>query len=190
MRQFWVIGGVYQDTTFQDLAPGSSAVRQGPFETYDQANKAWQALAWSTVDDALAQYHIEEEELAENDIRPSFWVMGGSYRDGGFDKFDGAPERFGPFDNYEAAKSKWSELAWASVDDAAVRYRIETLTPKFDAPLKKRRYRLLTGQNSHEFCDRVSNALADGYQLYGNPAMTYTTDGLMVAQAVVLKDES
>ena len=52
------------------------------------------------------------------------------------------------------------------------------------------RYRLLTGPDTHEFCERVSNALADGYELHGSPAITYDSDGTtpIVAQAVVLRD--
>ncbi len=49
-------------------------------------------------------------------------------------------------------------------------------------------YRLFTGPDDHQFCERVSEALADGYILYGGPAITY--DGpqgtSIVAQAVVL----
>jgi hypothetical protein len=52
---------------------------------------------------------------------------------------------------------------------------------------EKLRYRLLTGKDTHEFCVRVSEALAEGYVLYGSPAATYdaNTDRMMVAQAVI-----
>ena len=51
-------------------------------------------------------------------------------------------------------------------------------------------YRVLTGPDTHEFCERVSEALADGYQLYGSPAITWSPDqaAAIVAQAVVLND--
>ncbi len=189
MRQFWVIGGTYRDSGFSELAPGTTEVREGPFDTYDAANKAWQALAWSTVDDALAQYHIEEEELTSSSDGPTYWVMGGTYAGGGFDKFEGAPERYGPYTNYEAAKSKWSELAWQTVDDATARYRIETLHPKSKEEAKpKLGYRLLTGKDDDTFCKRVSEALEDGYALYGSPAISQGEEGVRVAQAVILKD--
>lgn len=50
------------------------------------------------------------------------------------------------------------------------------------------RYRLLTGPDDHAFCERVSQALAEGYQLHGSPAITYNADQKqnIVAQAVVL----
>ena len=49
-------------------------------------------------------------------------------------------------------------------------------------------YRLLTGPDDHEFCERVSAAIADGYVLYGSPAITFdpTTGRRIVAQAIVL----
>ncbi len=47
-------------------------------------------------------------------------------------------------------------------------------------------YRLLTGSDDRAFCEKVSAALAEGYELHGSPAIAY--DGLKVvtAQAVVL----
>lgn len=52
------------------------------------------------------------------------------------------------------------------------------------------RYRLITGPDTQEFCERVSQALDDGYELHGSPAITYNseTDHAVVAQAVVLRD--
>ena len=38
------------------------------------------------------------------------------------------------------------------------------------------RYRLLTGPDDHAFCERVSEALAEGYVLYGSPAITFDGD--------------
>ena len=47
-------------------------------------------------------------------------------------------------------------------------------------------YRLLTGTDDREFCERVSAALADGYVLHGPPAITHDGTALRTAQAVVL----
>ena len=49
-------------------------------------------------------------------------------------------------------------------------------------------YRLLTGPDDHAFCVRVSDALADGYVLYGSPAISYNGTSCVVAQAVVLPE--
>ena len=48
------------------------------------------------------------------------------------------------------------------------------------------RYRLLTGPDDRSFCERVSQALAEGYRLYGGPALTFDGDRVIAAQAVVL----
>jgi hypothetical protein len=58
--------------------------------------------------------------------------------------------------------------------------------PPDDRPI----YRLLTGKDDKAFCERVSEALAEGWRLYGSPAMTYDggMDCIKVAQAVVWKD--
>lgn len=47
-------------------------------------------------------------------------------------------------------------------------------------------YRLLTGPDDRSFCERVSAALAEGYQLYGSPAATFDGERVIVAQAVIL----
>jgi hypothetical protein len=48
------------------------------------------------------------------------------------------------------------------------------------------RYRLLTGPDDRAFCERVSDAIAQGWQLYGSPAAAATADGaLLVAQALI-----
>lgn len=47
-------------------------------------------------------------------------------------------------------------------------------------------YRLLTGPDDAAFCRRVSDALAEGYQLYGSPALTYDGERVIAAQAVIL----
>lgn len=47
-------------------------------------------------------------------------------------------------------------------------------------------YRLLTGPDDAAFCKRVSDALAEGYQLYGSPALTFDGEKVVAAQAVIL----
>ena len=46
-------------------------------------------------------------------------------------------------------------------------------------------YRLLTGPDDAAFCHRVSEALAEGYKLYGSPAATFNGATVIVAQAVI-----
>ena len=56
-----------------------------------------------------------------------FWVVGGEYTDTGFETIvgGGAEERHGPFATRDEAVAKWQRLAWATVDNAHARYRIE-----------------------------------------------------------------
>jgi hypothetical protein len=54
-------------------------------------------------------------------------------------------------------------------------------------PIKKLRYRLITGPDTSAFCERISVALDDGYDLYGSPSITFNGKTCIVAQAVVLK---
>jgi len=53
---------------------------------------------------------------------------------------------------------------------------------------EKLAYKLLTGPDDHSFCQRISDALADGYELYGSPAITCNDGVNIVAQAVILKE--
>ncbi len=47
-------------------------------------------------------------------------------------------------------------------------------------------YRLLTGGDDRSFCEKVSAALLDGYELHGGPAVTVRDGEVVCAQAVVL----
>jgi hypothetical protein len=110
MAKFWVVGGVYADTKFDRMADGGPEARFGPFENHADAKAEWQRRAWSTVDDAHARYRIEEDG---GQAAAKFWVVGGS------------EQWYGPFDSYADAKAEWGRRAWATVDDAHARYRIE-----------------------------------------------------------------
>ena len=49
-------------------------------------------------------------------------------------------------------------------------------------------YRLLTGADDRAFCEKVSQALSDGYRLHGGPAVSVDGERVVVAQAVVRTD--
>lgn len=51
---------------------------------------------------------------------------------------------------------------------------------------EKLAYRLITGPDTREFCERISAALAEGYVLHGSPAATFNGTEVVVAQAIVL----
>ena len=52
----------------------------------------------------------------------------------------------------------------------------------------RKSYRFLSGADNADFCQRVSDALADGYVLYGNPVMVMEKDVRVVGQAVILPE--
>ncbi len=58
--------------------------------------------------------------------------------------------------------------------------------PEPTQPDTRLRYRLLTGPDDRSFCERVSAALDQGYQLHGGPVIGYDGARVLVAQAVVL----
>ena len=51
---------------------------------------------------------------------------------------------------------------------------------------KRKNYRFLTGPDDAAFCQRVSEALAEGYVLYGDPVMVVSYGTRYCGQAVVL----
>lgn len=50
----------------------------------------------------------------------------------------------------------------------------------------KLKYRILTGPDDKGFCERVSQVLDDGYELYGSPSIAFNGEQCIVAQAVIL----
>ncbi len=57
-------------------------------------------------------------------------------------------------------------------------------------PAPKKAYRLLTGIDDSAFCQKVSDALKDGYELYGSPSVTFNGKNVIAAQAIVLKKKA
>ena len=51
-----------------------------------------------------------------------------------------------------------------------------------------KRYRFLSGPDDAEFCQRVSEALSQGYKLYGNPVLVIEEGQRIVGQAVIWTD--
>lgn len=49
----------------------------------------------------------------------------------------------------------------------------------------RKAYRFLSGTDDAAFCQRVSDALADGYVLYGNPVMVMDGRDRIVGQAII-----
>ncbi len=58
MSLFWVVGGEYTDTHFQETV-GSNEEWFGPFPDYAAAKEEWARHAWQTVDHCTMRYRIE-----------------------------------------------------------------------------------------------------------------------------------
>jgi hypothetical protein len=52
----------------------------------------------------------------------------------------------------------------------------------------KKSYHFLGGVDNAAFCQRVSDFLAEGYVLHGNPVMVMDNGDWIVGQAVILPD--
>jgi hypothetical protein len=56
------VGGRYKDPQFREPADPAGESWSGPFPSYEAAKAEWARLAWSSFDDALARYRIENHE--------------------------------------------------------------------------------------------------------------------------------
>jgi hypothetical protein len=127
--RFWVEGGEHSDATFAGLAPGKGE-RHGPFATYEEARKVWQARTMATIDNALTRFKVVVGEGPSPAPEPAgpktWWVEGSEYADATFTTLvPGKPvERLGPFAGYDAAKKEWQARTMATVDNALMRFRI------------------------------------------------------------------
>lgn len=51
-------------------------------------------------------------------------------------------------------------------------------------------YRYLTGKDDSSFCARVTQALNEGYELYGSPTMTFNGTDVIVGQVITKEVEN
>jgi hypothetical protein len=61
-ERYWVVGGEYSGTDFKTLKTGA-AQAAGPFDTREEARRAWQRLSDETRSCATAKYAITAEQL-------------------------------------------------------------------------------------------------------------------------------
>ena len=55
---------------------------------------------------------------------------------------------------------------------------------------ERKSYRFLTGPDDASFCQRISDALAEGYILYGDPVMVVSDGERVCGQAVILTEHA
>ncbi len=63
----------------------------------------------------------------------------------------------------------------------------DTTMTAYQTPDERPIYRLLTGKDDRAFCERVSEALEQGWRLYGSPTISWDIESncMKAAQAVV-----
>mgnify|MGYP001250873424 FL=1 len=55
---YWVIGGVYENTSFDKIKEGESLEKFGPFSSYEDAKKEWDRISWENVDNCNVRFII------------------------------------------------------------------------------------------------------------------------------------
>ena len=61
-KQYWVIGGEYQDADFHQIEDGSYRVF-GPFRSYEDANEVWRQRSEASRSRAYTRYSIVANAL-------------------------------------------------------------------------------------------------------------------------------
>ncbi|MGB8274434.1 MAG: DUF4170 domain-containing protein [Alphaproteobacteria bacterium] len=97
-----------------------------------------------------------------------FWVVGGEYTDTSFTHIAGGKEhRHGPFATYDEAQADWSKLAWQTVDNCNVRYRIEE--EDTGGPGVRLRYWVVGGHyTDNSYCKVVGGGREDCFGPFGS----------------------
>ena len=54
-------------------------------------------------------------------------------------------------------------------------------------PNSNESYKLITGKDNADFCDKITKLLDEGYELYGSPTMSFNGEHIIVGQAVIKK---
>ena len=55
---YWVIGGTYKDTKFQEIEVGHKLQKYGPFNSYEDAKIKWDKISWQNVDNCFVRFII------------------------------------------------------------------------------------------------------------------------------------
>ena len=54
-----------------------------------------------------------------------------------------------------------------------------------------RRYRFLTGPDDRNFCDRVTEAINEGWELFGDPQLTFdAVKGRVICGQAIIREET
>lgn len=55
---YFVVGGIYKDTSFNEFKDGAKQEKYGPFKNYHEARILWEKISWENVDNCNTRYII------------------------------------------------------------------------------------------------------------------------------------
>ena len=55
---YWVVGGHYANTKFEEIKQDYKLEKYGPFNSYEEAKKNWDFYSWKFVDNCYVRYII------------------------------------------------------------------------------------------------------------------------------------
>ncbi len=55
---YFVVGGIYKDTSFNEFIDGAKQEKYGPFKSYQDAKILWEKISWENVDNCNTRYII------------------------------------------------------------------------------------------------------------------------------------
>ena len=67
-RRYWVVGGIYRDTAFEEMMPESRSV-SGPYRTRSEAESAWRTVANASRSECMARFSTASFSNGESRTR-------------------------------------------------------------------------------------------------------------------------
>ena len=55
---YYVVGGTFKNTSFEEFEDKSKKEKYGPFKTFEDAKKLWEKISWENVDNCNVRYII------------------------------------------------------------------------------------------------------------------------------------
>ena len=55
---YYVVGGTFKNTSFEEFEEQSKKEKYGPFKTFKDAKKLWEKISWENVDNCNVRYII------------------------------------------------------------------------------------------------------------------------------------
>ncbi len=55
---YYVVGGTFKDTSFEEFEDESKKEKYGPFKTFEDAKQLWEKISWENVDNCNIRYII------------------------------------------------------------------------------------------------------------------------------------